>query len=135
MVFYQPSLDLLMAIWLDERRPAVFYADESEYLFLTSHSERIRRDEIARIVRQAAESAGLQEVYGENTEGVELHSVTPHVLRHSFAMEALSNGWDVYTLSQALGHQSTEITTSTYLHDDEEEVLGAHRSRGPATDD
>jgi integrase/recombinase XerD len=128
-VYYQPTLDLLMDVWIDERRPAVFYADESEYLFPTTRSENITRETVATIVRDAADAAGLQEVYGENAQGVELHSVTPHVLRHSFAMAALSEGWDVYTLSQALGHASTEITTSTYLHDDEEEVRRAFKQR------
>ena len=131
-VYYQPSLDLLMDVWQTERRPAVFYAEESDYLFPTSHSENITRDTVESIVRKAAEAAGLQEVYGTNTEGVELHSVTPHVLRHSFAMEAISKDWDVYTLSQALGHESTEITTSTYLHDDEDAVRAAYHDRGPA---
>lgn len=132
-VYYQPAIDLLMDVWLGEGREAVFYAEESEYLFPTSHSKRLRRETVARIVREAADNVDLQEVYGTNTRGVELHSVTPHVLRHSFAMAALSNEWDVYTLSQALGHESTEITTSTYLHDDEEEVRNAFTKRGPTT--
>jgi integrase/recombinase XerD len=130
-VYYQETLDLLMDIWLTERREAVFYAEESPYLFPTSHAEKITRQTVAEVVREAAEEAGLQEVYGTNTEGVELHSVTPHVLRHSFAMAALNRGWDVYTLSQALGHESTEITTSTYLHDDEDAVRDAYFEKGP----
>ena len=134
-VYYQPSLDLLMDVWIGERRPAIFYAEESDYLFPTSHSENITKYTVAEIVRDAAESADLQEVYGTNTDGVELHSVTPHVLRHSFAMACLSQDWDVYTLSQALGHASTEITTSTYLHDDEEEVRRAFNRRGPSLSD
>jgi integrase/recombinase XerD len=134
MVYYQPSLDFLLDIWIDERRPAVFYAEDSPYLFPTSHSENITKNTVGEIVRDSAERAGLQEVYGTNTEGVELHSVTPHVLRHSFAMAALSNGWDVYTLSQALGHESTEITTSTYLHNDADEVREAFQTRGPAVE-
>ncbi|AGN01144.1 site-specific recombinase xerd [Salinarchaeum sp. Harcht-Bsk1] len=131
-VFYQPSLALPMHIWLTDRRPAVFYAEESEYLFPTSHSECITRAAVTEMVREVAEQAGIQEVYGTTTDGVERHSVTPHVLRHSFAMAALDNGWDVYTLSQALGHASTEITTSTYLHDDEEQVREAYQLRGPS---
>lgn len=131
-VYYQPSLDLLMDVWQTERRPAVFHAEDSPYLFPTSHSENITKYTVGEIVREAADTAGFQEVYGTNTEGVELHSVTPHVLRHSFAMAAISNDWDVYTLSQALGHESTEITTSTYLHDDADSVRAAYHDRGPA---
>jgi integrase/recombinase XerD len=130
-VYYQPSLDLLMDVWQNERRPAVFHAEDSAYLFPTSHSENITKYTVAEVVRSAADAAGFQEVYGTNTEGVELHSVTPHVLRHSFAMAAISNDWDVYTLSQALGHESTDITTSTYLHDDADSVRAAYHNRGP----
>jgi integrase/recombinase XerD len=50
-------------------------------------------------------------------------------------MAALDNGWDVYTLSQALGHADAETTTSTYLHDDKERKRQAFLERGPATDD
>jgi len=131
IVHYQPVLDLLMSVWQNERRPTVFHAEASPYLFPTSHSENITRNTVAEVVREAANAAGFQEVYGTNTDGVELHSITPHVLRHSFAMECISNGWDVYTLSQALGHESTEITTSTYLHDDADSVKAAYRERGP----
>lgn len=130
-VYYQPSLDLHMDVWQNERRPAVYYAENSPYLFPTSHSENITDYTVGDVVRSAAEKAGFQEVYGTNTEGVELHSVTPHVLRHSFAMAAISNDWDVYTLSQALGHETTEITTSTYLHDDADSVRAAYHERGP----
>jgi len=130
-VYYQPSLDLLMDVWQNERRSAVFHAEDSPYLFPTSHSKNITKNTVGEIVREAANVAGFQEVYGTNTEGVELHSVTPHVLRHSFAMAAISNDWDVYTLSQALGHESTDITTSTYLHDDADSVKAAYHHKGP----
>lgn len=102
VVYYQPSLDLLMDVWLDERRPAVYYADENEYLFPTLHSENITRQTVEEAVREAADRTELQEVHGRNADGHELHTVTPHVLRHSFAMAALDKGWEIYMLSQAL---------------------------------
>lgn len=78
-----------MDVWLDERRPAVYYADESENLFPTSHSENITRQTVEEVVREAADRAELQEVYGRNADGHELHTVTLHVLRYSFAMADL----------------------------------------------
>lgn len=135
-VYYQPSLDILVDTWIQERRPAIYHAEDSDYLFPTSHSENITRVTVAEFIREAAEDAGHQDVYTTDKDGVERHSITPHVLRHSFAMEAISSDggdWDVYTLSQALGHSSAEITTSTYLHDDEEEVRRAYMERGPST--
>jgi site-specific recombinase XerD len=41
--------------------------------------------------------------------------VTPHVLRHSFASQALDGGMDILMLKELLGHKSVE-TTMIYLH-------------------
>ena len=43
--------------------------------------------------------------------------VTPHVLRHSLAMELLQNGVDRAVIALWLGHESVE-TTSMYLQAD-----------------
>jgi integrase len=43
--------------------------------------------------------------------------VTPHVLRHSLAMDLLQNGVDRSVIALWLGHESAE-TTSMYLHAD-----------------
>lgn len=134
-VYYQSSLDLLMDVWDKDRRPAVYYADDSDYLFPTSHSEQITPQTIQEIVREAAKRADLQNTYGPTSDGATRYTVTPHVLRHSFAMAALDRGWDVYTLSRALGHADTETTTSTYLHDDEDKVRRAFAERGVFSDD
>ena len=43
--------------------------------------------------------------------------VTPHVLRHTAAMELLQNGVDRSAIALRLGHESVE-TTNIYLHAD-----------------
>ena len=43
--------------------------------------------------------------------------VTPHVLRHTLAMDLLHHGADQITIALWLGHESPE-TTSIYLHAD-----------------
>ena len=43
--------------------------------------------------------------------GIHIYS---HLLRHRFAEERRQEGWDLLSISGALGHRST-ITTETYL--------------------
>jgi integrase/recombinase XerD len=51
--------------------------------------------------------------------------VYPHMLRHTFAMNALMNGVDIYMLQQLMGHSDIAMT-ARYLHlaDSQREGLG-----------
>ncbi len=44
--------------------------------------------------------------------------ITPHVCRHSFASTALRYGMDLKTISDTLGHYSTDFTARTYVSTD-----------------
>jgi len=48
-------------------------------------------------------------------------SVYPHLLRHTFATEAVRHGARVHALQAVLGHANLS-TTSIYLHADEAEL-------------
>ncbi len=47
--------------------------------------------------------------------------VYPHLLRHSFATEAVKHGAKIHKLKEVLGHSSI-ATTGVYLHADEGEL-------------
>ena len=49
----------------------------------------------------------------------------PHKLRHTFASVAITNGADVASVSEALGHSDKAVTLRMYTHANEESVRNA----------
>ena len=80
-------------------------------LFSTAGGKRMSRDAIERVVRKHASSAARKCSTLANKR------VTPHVLRHTAAMQLLQNGVDRTVIALWLGHESVE-TTQMYVHAD-----------------
>lgn len=53
-------------------------------------------------------------------------TVTPHVLRHTFATTAINNGAPVQHVQQLLGHASLD-TTMIYTHHQQDDIRATHR--------
>jgi site-specific recombinase XerD len=86
-------------------------ASDDDPVFPTIRGDRLSRDALEKIVRKytAAGSAACPSLLGKR--------VTPHVLRHSTAMELLQSGVDQAVIALWLGHESVE-TTQVYVHAD-----------------
>lgn len=67
-----------------------------------------------RIIKQHATKAGISK------------KVTPHTMRHLFATDLLSNGADLRSVQQLLGHQSI-ITTQIYTHVTDKHLRDIHK--------
>jgi len=92
--------------WLDEQRAA-----PEDPLFPSSRGGRISTDAVGRLV------AKHSRVARSTCPSIAEKNVTPHVLRHSAAMELRAQGADLSVIALWLGHESVE-TTQMYLHAD-----------------
>jgi integrase/recombinase XerD len=95
-VMLSPTLLKLLRTYWKEARP-------KEWLFPGDRPERpITTTAVGTACRQALEQAG----FGK--------AITPHSLRHAFAVHLLESGTDLRTIQLLLGHRSLD-TTSRYL--------------------
>lgn len=90
--------------WLAE--PSRYSCD---VLFPTIHGDRLSPDAVQYNVAKYVQVARL------SCPSLKHKRVTPHVLRHSAAMELLQAGVDCSVIALWLGHESVE-TTQVYLH-------------------
>jgi site-specific recombinase XerD len=96
----------LITAWLRERN-----GQPSDPLFATVRGNTLSRDAVERLVARHAKAAQGQ------CPTLKHKRVTPHVLRHTAAMELLGHGVDRAVIALWLGHESVE-TTQMYLHAD-----------------
>jgi integrase/recombinase XerD len=130
-VFYN-DLNPELGDWLDRgRRAGMRPANESDYLLLTNRSEQLSRNRPNRIVKAAADNAGIQEtIYTDQQDG-ERKRITTHSLRHGFARYCVVDGMDISLLKELMGHDNIE-TTKTYLDFIDTDKKDAVRRHGPS---
>lgn len=78
-------------------------------------SIRLTPRSVERIVKQYATNAGIS------------RKVTPHVIRHSFATDLLSNGADLRSVQALLGHANI-TTTQVYTHVTDKHLRDIHKN-------
>lgn len=78
-------------------------------------SMRLSARSIERIVKHYATKAGIS------------RKVTPHVIRHSFATDLLSNGADLRSVQALLGHANI-TTTQVYTHVTDKHLRDIHKN-------
>ena len=104
--------------YLAEVRPLLARADSDATVFLNAQGHSLSRMSIWKIIRAAADKAGLDK------------TVSPHTLRHSFAAHLLAGGAHLRDIQELLGH--TDIsTTQVYSHIDGKYLKEVHRTYHP----
>jgi len=71
---------------------------DEEALFVNVGGERMSRQGFWKLIKHYAKSAGIEK------------DITPHLLRHSFAMHLLENGADVNAVKELMGHADVSST-------------------------
>lgn len=88
----------LLTVYLEEGRPQLAKDKQERALFLNHRGEKLTRQGLWLIIKGYARQAGL------NAE------VTPHTLRHSFAVHRLSKGSKLEDIQRLLGHANISTT-------------------------
>lgn len=125
-VFYQPATEILMEQWIDGGYRDSYPFSSTDNLFVTHKNGSIDGRTVNRVVRTAAENAGVQEILYVDNSGKSRSKITAHTMRHGHAVHALKSDIDVRSVQKHLGHSDIEHTM-TYLQlvdDDVKEAYG-----------
>ncbi len=98
----RPVAQHALADYLNDGRRALAHDEEEPALFLNHHGQRLTRQGFWLIMKGYARTAGIERI-------------TPHTLRHSFALDMLERGAELRTVQELLGHANIS-TTQVYAH-------------------
>ena len=89
--------------YLQEIRNSMVASGDEQALFVNVNGSRMSRQGFWKILKQYQNSAQIDK------------EITPHTLRHSFAVHLLENGADLRSLQELMGHSDIS-STQVYTH-------------------
>lgn len=89
-----------------------------DYLFINNQKKQLTVRGIQYILNQVALKSGIHK------------SISPHMLRHSFATHLLDNGADIKIVQDLLGHENIS-TTQIYTHVSIDKLVNVYHSAHP----
>lgn len=84
--------------YLSNVRPALVSGNSEKALFVNMNGSRMTRQGFWKIIKAYAEEGGIEK------------TITPHTIRHSFAMHLLENGARIKDIKEMLGHSGISST-------------------------
>lgn len=99
---YQTAIKALQD-YMRDIRPRIVANEEENALFVNMSGERMSRQGFWKIIKYYQEKAEIEK------------DITPHTLRHSFAVHLLQNGADLRSIQEMLGHADIS-STQIYTH-------------------
>ena len=103
MVPMYPAAIQALSVYIKENRPSMLADPSEEALFVNVNGSRMSRQGFWKILKFYQTKAGIEK------------EITPHTLRHSFAVHLLENGADLYSLQELMGHCDIS-STQMYTH-------------------
>ena len=84
--------------YINKVRPLLIRTEEEKTLFINTNGQKMTRQGYWKILKQYKEQAKIDK------------DITPHSIRHSFAVHMLQNGAEIKTVQELLGH--TDIAST-----------------------
>ncbi len=84
--------------YIETVRPLLIRTEEEKSLFINTNGQKMTRQGYWKILKQYKEQAKIDK------------DITPHTIRHSFAVHMLQNGAEVKTVQELLGHTDVAST-------------------------
>ncbi len=113
----QTARDLLRE-YLDHIRPVLLKRRSTRVLFVSRRGQGLTRQACWKLLLQRARRAGITK------------SISPHMLRHSFATHLLEGGADLRAVQTMLGHADI-ATTQIYTHVERSRLKHVHKQFFP----
>ena len=98
-----PAALRALSVYLNEVRPVMIADPREKALFVNISGGRMSRQGFWKILKYYQTKAGIEK------------EITPHTLRHSFAVHLLENGADLGSLQELMGHSDIS-STQLYTH-------------------
>jgi len=98
-----PAALKALGLYMKDVRPAMVSDPSEQALFVNIGGARMSRQGFWKILKYYQSKAGIEK------------EITPHTLRHSFAVHLLENGADLGSLQELMGHSDIS-STQMYTH-------------------
>lgn len=92
--------------------------NDLDYVFLSKRGKKINDREVRMIIDEASSIAGIK------------MKISPHVLRHTFATHMLTDGANLRSVQELLGHENLS-TTQIYTHLTDEKIRDVYLKSHP----